>query len=151
MMTRKKQTNFGLKLLNILCVITSVLYAIAFVGLVFNIGGVAHKISSILINQMQYSPSEAEAQITMFNFEFIISFCFAIYCARYYKMCGLYSRSENEVGKKVIIMGIFQLLFGMIITGIAAIIVGIVLANKKKVVMEAKQDSIPGPLCPTAS
>lgn len=139
-MTNKKQSNWGLKLLNILCLISAVIYLIAFIGLVFNIGGVADRINSILINQMQYAPSEADAQVTMFSFEFIISASFAFYCARYYKITGMYVRDEKELGKKVIIMGVFQLLFGMVITGIIAIIVGIVKVNSKKVVMETKQD-----------
>jgi hypothetical protein len=42
-------------------------------------------------------------------------------------------RNENELGKRITFMAIFQLLFGMYITGVIALIIGLVKWNKKSV------------------
>ena len=50
-------------------------------------------------------------------------------------------RNEKLLGKRVVIMAIFQLLFGMYITGVVALIIGIVKMNKKATVIEPVVDS----------
>lgn len=132
-MTKRKLTNVGTRVLSILCLISTLLYLFAFLVLIINIWGVADAVSNVLITQMNYTPTEAEGQLTMMNFELVISIFFSLYCFRYYKTAPYFSRNENELGKKVLIMGIFQLFFGMVLTGFIALIIGIVKMNRKAV------------------
>jgi hypothetical protein len=99
--------------------------------LIANIGGLADIISNFLVSNMTYSPQEADTQITMMTFELIISVFFALYCFRFYKLAPRMTRSENELGKRITFMAIFQLLFGMYVTGVIALIIGLVKWNKK--------------------
>ena len=130
-MTKRKITNVGTFILSILCLISTIMYLSAFIVLIANIGGVADIITSFLVNYMTYSPQEADSQITLITFELIISTFFALYCFRFYKLSPRMIRNDNELGKRITFMAIFQLLFGMYITGLVALIIGLVKWNKK--------------------
>ena len=132
-MTKRKINNVGTLILSILCLISTIIYLSAFIMLLANIGGVADIITSFLVNNMTYSPQEADTQITMMTFELVISTFFALYCFRFYKLAPRMTRGENELGKRITFMAIFQLLFGMYLTGVVALIIGLVKWNKKVV------------------
>lgn len=140
-MTKRKITNLGMTILSILCLISTILYLFAFIALLANLGGITDAVTNILVTQMNYSPTEADTQITMMTFELLIGTFFAVYCFRYYKLSPLMIRNEKLLGKRVVIMAIFQLLFGMYITGVVALIIGIVKMNKKATVIEPVVDS----------
>ena len=112
-MTKRKITDVGTFILSVLCLISTIIYLSAFIILLANIGGVADIITSFLINNMTYSPQEADTQITMMTFELVISTFFALYCFRFYKLSPRMIRNENELGKRITFMAIFQLLFVM--------------------------------------
>lgn len=131
MNTRKK--HLPLLIISILCFIATALFAFCFLALAFNFFGVNDLVRKIYLDMM-ITPDDIDFQITLKCIEFIISILAGLHFALFYlKAYKFITYQISQLGKAMIYKSIFQILFGFYITGILALVFGIVYSNRKQV------------------
>ena len=144
MNTRKK--HLPLLIISILCFVTTAIFAFCLLALAFNLFGVNDLLRKIYLDMM-IAPDDIDFQITLKCIEFIISILAGLHFALFYlKAYKFITYQIPQLGRTMIYKAIFQILFGFYITGVLALVFGIVYSNKKQVTPMAdfvEQDGIP--------
>ena len=121
----------------IFTIINMVLSVVIAISLIFNLFGIVDTLNMILY---QISPEQTmDSLLLSYYCELAMAFFVNFVCIRLYLKGYKYGAMGEVFGKRVIMNGIFQLLFSAFVPGILALITGVMLSKVNRVTMTAPQ------------
>ncbi|MGN0961855.1 MAG: SHOCT domain-containing protein [Christensenellales bacterium] len=142
-MKTKQKNNVLLIIACVLSYLSIILSVLLAVFLTFNIAGTADIYKELLLKIFVYNTVDLAEQVTLYIVELGISALLNLYFACFYLKVLRYKINNQQFGRMLVTKAIFQMLFASLISGVFALIAGIVMGKKKSKVSPSVQSDNP--------